>query len=141
MDTLLENASNGSVSLSAREAIAVQIEAEISRCEQRRDQVNEQRAALNTEIAEIDSEIKSFRQAVQRLRGEPLIKPAKRGLQAARGQHRSPRREAVDRISDAVLLYARDHDEFRQIDIRSMPDADHEVQHDRDGFEQLRQEG
>ena len=146
MDSLMEHESNGTASLSAREAIATQIEAEISRCEQRRDQVNQQRAALNTEIAEIDNEIKSFRQAAQRLRGEPLIKQSppgsKRGPYKQREGGTKLGQEAVDRIRDAVLLFARDHDEFRQIDIRNMPHAPTTKSSvTATGFEKLRQEG
>lgn len=143
MATLTHDGTNGTLPMTAREKIAAEIETEIERCEARRTGVEQRRAALATEIAEIDSEIKSFRQAAQRLRGEPLVKQpaAKRGPRGPYKGGKTAGGELIKRVRDAVLLFARDHDEFRQIDIRSLPDANLKSSQTAVAFEQLRQDG
>lgn len=143
MATLTDHGTNGTVPLTAREKIAVEIEVEIERCEQRRAEREHRRAEIASQIAEIDNEIKAFRQAAQRLRGEPLIsKPAtKRGPRGPYKSERSANGELTARIRSAVMLFARDHDEFRQIDIRSMPGAELKSSQTAIAFEQLRQDG
>jgi hypothetical protein len=112
---------------------------------QRRNRVDE----LVTELDELKPALKRYERVLAQLTGEPMSGPApgprkknKRGGSATdRGKGIGA--ERLEGIRRAVLHYARDHDEFAQVDIRAF--AGDEVTGGGTGimtlaFEQLRQE-
>jgi DNA-binding transcriptional ArsR family regulator len=133
---------NGSAPASARERIAHDLEGEIT-------QLREREEELRSELTTVSAEIKSFEQALMRLRGEPLIKQPTRGpgRPPGRGQRSDGRPagvsdEVVDTIRQAIMRFCADHDEFRQVDIRSMPDSPTDSSSKlATAFERLRQDG
>jgi hypothetical protein len=135
-EPLLEPTSNGQPIASARERIAHDLEAEIATLTSRRDE-------LQTELTAIGSDLKTFEQALLRLRGEPLIVRTKSSATPKRDKpSKGVSAEQLAALRAAVLRFARDHDEFRQIDIRTMPDAPtNQSSTTALGFEQLRQDG
>jgi hypothetical protein len=133
---------NGSAPASARDRIAHDLEAEIAKLLRNERQ-------LELDLAQIKAERKAFEQAIQRLRGEPLIKQTGRRAgrpkssstsDGARSGKVSP--ELLEAIRAGIMRFAADHDEFRQVDIRTMPDAPTEKSSATAlAFEQLRQDG
>jgi hypothetical protein len=104
-------------------------------------------AALDGELVEARAALKRYEDTRKRLVGEPLRgpnkpkpgpKPTPSGTY--KGSRVSP--EKLEAVKASILRFAEDHDEFAQVDIRSLPDAPltHSggIAH---AFEQLRQEG
>jgi hypothetical protein len=108
------------------------------------------RAALKAELDKAELEYKRASRALRLLTGEsaPMGRPKK---PASIDQPRKKRSvpagfspERVEKIRQAILEYARDHEEFRQVDIRTMPGIDPSVTKSSYmalGFEALRQQG
>jgi hypothetical protein len=105
------------------------------------------RAAIDERLAEQRAALKRYEDTRKRLVGEPLRgpnkpkpgpKPTPSGTYT--GSRVSP--EKLEAVKASILRFAEDHDEFAQVDIRSLPDAPltHSggIAH---AFEQLRQEG
>lgn len=103
------------VARSARQRIAAELEKEIGGLLQREH-------ALELQLAEVKNDLKTFEQSLRRLRGEPLIKhPGRsRTTPANPGSKTRVSEERVEMIRQAIFRYAEDHEEFRQVDIRSM---------------------
>ena len=143
---------NGSAPVSARDRIAHDLEAEIAKSLQRERELELSFAKIKSEhdraMAEVKAERKAFEQAIHRLRGEPLIKHPGRGPGRPRKQVTREGRptgvsdEIVDEIRDAILRFCADHDEFRQVDIRTMPGSPTDSSSKMaTAFERLRQDG
>jgi hypothetical protein len=110
---------NGAASSNARSRITHDLEAEVERGRARQTE-------LRDELNEVNAELKAFEQALARLRGEPLRQPGQPDAsgQAAprvRGVGTRISTERLEEVKAAVLRFASEHDEFRQIDIRTMP--------------------
>lgn len=113
---------NGHAQPSPRERIALDLEAVL-------EQLRAQRELLRTELDSVSADIKAFEQSLARLRGEPLINHPG----AKRGPGRPPKKqeshgtgiseERLGQVRDAILRYAVDHEEFTQVEIRTLPDA------------------
>jgi DNA-binding transcriptional ArsR family regulator len=118
MEVATASGTNGAVPASKREQIALQLEELI-------DESRERETVLRAELTEVSGEIKSYEQALTRLRGQsstPSPKPRKRAATSADqtpGTSVGPERLA--KLDAAVRQFARDHEEFRQIDFRSSP--------------------
>jgi hypothetical protein len=106
------------------------------------------RAAIDERLAEQRAALKRYEDTRKRLVGEPLR--VNRGPYAKRGPKPSPSAararpvsaERMEAVRQCILRFAEDHDEFAQVDIRSMPDAP--VTHSGNiahAFEALRQDG
>ena len=129
---------NGAAPASARERIAAELESEIAALLKRERH-------LELELAEIKTDRKSFEQSLSRLRGEPLIKhpgrvgrPPKDGPRSTSGLSDA----IVEEVRLAILRFAEDHDEFSQVNIRTMPDSPTESSSKMAiAFERLRQDG
>jgi hypothetical protein len=106
------------------------------RIAQRQARVDE----LHAELAEINPELKRYEKALALLTGEGSTPGPKKG---------GKKREAASRVGEerlapiraAVLEYARDHEEFRQVDIRTHMEGRVTSAVMAPAFEQLRQEG
>jgi hypothetical protein len=107
-------------------------------------------AALDGELVEARAALKRYEDTRKRLVGEPLRvnrgpgRPKKTTTSAPTGTYKGSRvsPEKLEQVKASILRFAEDHDEFAQVDIRSLPDAPltHSggIAH---AFEQLRQEG
>jgi hypothetical protein len=105
------------------------------------------RAAIDERLAEQRAALKRYEDTRKRLVGEPLRvnrgpgRPKKTtSPSAARSKPVSA--ERLEQVRQCILRFAEDHDEFAQVDIRSMPDAP--VTHSGNiahAFEALRQDG
>jgi len=112
---------------------------------QRRNRVDE----LTSELSELRPALKRYERVLSQLTGEPTPAPRsgkKRGRPAGRAtsNDKGIGVERLAKIRAAVLDYARDHDEFAQVDIRAF--AGDEITGAATGimtpaFEALRQEG
>jgi hypothetical protein len=139
MEAATAQAGNGTVPMTARDKIAHDLEAEIARIDEERDE-------LSVRLATLNEEAKTFKQSLQRLRGEPLIKhsggrmPGSKTKPSTRaGRPTAVGDERLAEIRAAVLAWARDHDEFRQVDLRTM--TGHTSSTMATAFETLRQDG
>jgi len=94
---------------------------------QLRELVAERAAALNVieeQRQAILVELRTYEKALSALLDEPLPRArTKRPVEAPRARTRvGP--ERLERIREAVLAYAEDHEEFRQVDIRASVPGD-----------------
>ena len=116
-------AQNGAATRLGDDELISSIEAQASALRARRDQ-------LRTELGEIEPHLARYEKSIKALRGEPLTgikgqgKP-RAGRPSAGGEDDRVRPKAsrlsperLESIRDAVLAYAEDHEEFRQVDIR-----------------------
>lgn len=102
---------------------------------------------IDAQLATQRAALKRYEDTRKRLVGEPLRGTYKRPGAKPKGEpvRAIPSRVSPEKLADirlAILRYAEDHDEFAQVDIRSLPDAP--VSHSggiAHAFEQLRQEG
>ena len=103
-------------------------DAEIIDAVQRRiDQRQVRVVELETELVEQRAQLKRDERVITLLRGEPTtVTGAKRG---PKPKPKTPELggtqvgdELLIRIETAIRRYAEDHEEFRQVDIRTMPD-------------------
>jgi len=83
----------------------------------RRNRVDE----LTTELEALRPELKRYERILRELTGAPAAKPGgkKRGRPAKPGRGKGIGEDRLAAIRTAVLHYARDHDEFAQVDIRA----------------------
>ena len=99
------------------------------------------RAALKAELDKVDLEYKRADRALRLLTGEPLAAKPR-----ATPQKQYPKAIGDERLREirfAVLKYAEDHEEFRQVDIRTMAGLDPTIAKSSTmatAFDQLRQE-
>jgi hypothetical protein len=135
MEAATVHAGNGTVPMTARDKIAHDLEAEIARIDEERDE-------LSVRLATLNEEAKTFKQSLQRLRGEPLIKHSggrRPGSKTSGKPGKSVPEDRLATIRAAVLDWARDQDEFRQVDIRGTTGIDSGSM--ASAFELLRQDG
>src|SRR5215831_13188445 len=100
-----------------------------------------------TELDALRPELKRYERVLAQLSGEPTTTGKKRGRPKGTGHYTKGKGigdERLEAIRQAVLHYARDHDEFAQVDIRAF--AGDGVTGGGSGimtmaFEKLRQEG
>jgi hypothetical protein len=93
---------------------------------------------LHAELAEIAPQLRKYDKAIAALKGEPLInhpgrkrgRPPGSGNGAGTGRHPNPpargtgvSEERMAAVEEAIRRYAETHEEFRQVDIRTMPDT------------------
>jgi hypothetical protein len=115
---------------------------------ERRDQANAAEAeveAAKAKLAEVNAVLRRYEDTRRRLLGEPKPESVKRRGRAREGEHLTRKMVAAERMAEIeafVLAYAADHEEFRQIDIRTAPhspitNSGAATQ----AFEQLRQDG
>jgi hypothetical protein len=109
--------------------------------EQRRNRVDE----LTTELDVVKPELRRYERVLAQLTGEPSAAPTKkRGRPRGTKEGKGIGDDRLDAIRTAIFHYARDHDEFAQVDIRAF--AGDAVTGGGSGimtlaFERLRQEG
>ena len=106
------------------------------RIAQRQARVDE----LHAELAEINPELKRYERALALLTGESLTPGPKKGAKRREAASRVGE-ERLGPIREAVFEYARDHEEFRQVDIRTHMGGGVTSAVMAPAFEQLRQEG
>jgi len=110
---------------------------------QRRSRVEE----LEGELSELKPALRRYERVLAQLSDDPDERERRPGPKRARSSHPKSKGigdERLDAIRNAVLHYARDHDEFSQVDIRAF--AGDGVTGGASGimtvaFERLRQEG
>jgi hypothetical protein len=102
-----------------------------------------ERASLDERMAVARAALKRYEDTRKRLVGEPLKagrKPGPKPPARTTPSRTSP--EKMDQLREMILRYAEDHDEFAQVDIRTLPGSP--VTHSggiAHAFEQLRQDG
>jgi DNA-binding transcriptional ArsR family regulator len=137
-EVMTDVAENGVAPASARERIAHDLEEEIAQLLRRERQ-------LELELAEVKSDRRTFEQSLMRLRGEPLVKHPGKGRPKSLLVRPNPSKvgpEPLAEIEQVIRDFAADHDEFRQVDIRSrMTGGFANSSKMSSAFEQLRQEG
>jgi hypothetical protein len=114
-------AQNGAATRLGDEELVASIEAQASALRARAE-------ILRAELDEIEPHLARYEKSIKVLRGEPLTgtkgqgKPRSRppGDDADRVRPKASRLspERLESIRDAILAYAEDHEEFRQVDIR-----------------------
>jgi len=107
---------------------------------QRRARVDE----LTAELDELKPSLRRYERVLAQLSDNPAEQerkpgPKRTGRKNSRGKGISD--ERLERIRQAVLRYARDHDEFRQVDIRAFVGENAASGILTLAFERLRQEG
>lgn len=115
---------------------------------ERRDQALAQEAeveAAKAKLAETNAVLKRYEDTRRRLLGEPKPESVKRRSRARVSEDAPRMRVAAERMAEIeafVLAYAADHEEFRQIDVRSAPGSPiSNSSAATTAFEQLRQDG
>lgn len=116
------NGSNGSGPAAIQDAEI--IDAVTRRIRQRRERLIE----IETEAAEHRAQLKRDERVISLLRGEdkPKAKPGPKPGGIGAGAAINGTKVGVDllaQIEAAIRRYAEDHEEFRQVDIRKMPDT------------------
>lgn len=137
-------AQNGAATRLGDEELIASIEAQASALRARAEQ-------LRGELEEIEPHLKRYEKSIKALRGEPVGHPGvKRGRSPKNSEGEGPIRakpsrlspERLDGIREAILRFCEDHEEFRQVDIRTMagaPEANSSAM--ALAFEALRQDG
>lgn len=79
---------------------------------------------LKKRLAEITPQLSRYEKALKVMTGEPLtgVRGAPKGKRGPLGG-KAISDEALERIKEDIIRFAEDHEEFRQVDIRTMPDA------------------
>ena len=86
-----------------------------------RSEVEARRAELQDQLDEVTPELRKIDRALNALTGEGS-KPGPKGSKTLVRKHPSGvGDERAAEIRQMILEYARDHDEFRQVDIRGLP--------------------
>src|SRR5262249_46981551 len=96
---------------------------------------------LTAELEQLRPELKRYERILAQLSDEAQDQPPRSQAAARpRGTHRPARisPERLEKVRRAILAYAADHDEFRQVDIRGIVDISSSVM--TDAFVQLRQD-
>jgi hypothetical protein len=105
------------------------------------------RAELKAQLDAMDLEYKRADRALKMLTGELVTGKQSRQPTSSARVREIPSRVSDERLAvlrDTVLAYAEDHEEFRQVDIRTLPNVDSFLTRSSIlalGFEALRQEG
>lgn len=111
---------NGAATRLGDDELIASIEAQASALRARAEQ-------LRSELETIEPHLKRYEKSIKALRGEPVGHPGvKRGRSVRTSEAEGPTRakpsklspERLEAIRSAVLAYAEDHEEFRQVDIR-----------------------
>ena len=117
MQDMPDDGANGAVPTSARENIAAQLDALLIDTRYRRD-------ALQAQVAEMSGEIKAYEQALARLRGDYAVTPGPKRKRTTSSPPVHGSGVGSDRLAKyekQIREFARDHEEFRQIDFRTSP--------------------
>jgi hypothetical protein len=107
--------SNGHVHLVDEDPVVIDLRKRI-------DQVKQEQQSLRERLAEVNDVVSRYERAVRALTGEKAPTPTPRTPGKRVREHPSGvGEERLDRIREIVLEYAADHEEFRQVDIRTQP--------------------